>query len=97
MPVSIRLTGPVGQPSVGAVLICQDSGVALGTTDDDGIVRVSVDGKLSPGCGFVANCQVAYFRTEENDLGRPFWFGRLIRGSSKSTSNSRIEIVEDGV
>lgn len=94
--VKIRLTDAEALPISDAVLICEDTGVAFGTTDEDGLIRVTVEGQTSPGCGFIPSCQIAYFRTEENSHGRPFWFGRLIRGSGDAATGSRIEIITDG-
>jgi len=97
MPVTIKFTGSDGQPISGAVLICEDTSAALGTTNQNGLVRVLVKGKTSPGCGFIADCKIAYFRTTENPFGRPFWFGRAIRGSSNASDDGRIEIIKDDI
>jgi len=92
--LTIRLADADGSPVGNARLICHDDGAYLGTTNPRGIVSLTVHGSVSPGCGFVADCKVAYFRNADDSFGRHFWFARFVRGEdvgSKAHSVERLD------
>ena len=95
--VTIRLTDADSTPIAGATLICLDNGESLGATSGAGLIRMRVEGKSSPDCGFVTDCEVVYFGTKEKGFERPFWFSRFLRGTNDDATDRRIEIVGDGV
>ncbi len=95
--VTIRLTDADSTPITGATLICLDNGQSLGTTSGVGLIQIRVEGVISPFCGFVTDCEVAYFRTKEKGFERPFWFSRFLRGTNDDATDRHIEIVGDGV
>lgn len=95
--VEIKLSRGNFEPIPHAALICLDTGELLGTTSSTGLISMRVPGNSSPGCGFMADCEVAYFRTKERGFERPFWFGRIIRGTNDDATDRRIEVVIDGV
>lgn len=92
---TFRLTDANDEPITDAHLICHDSGNRLGTggSDSDGILKLSVAGRLSPGCGFQSDCRIAYISSEDNRYGRLIWFLRLVRGIDVSTDT--VELVDE--
>lgn len=80
---------PVGD----ATLICLDSNEPLGTTNSQGLLRVKVRGRSSPGCGFQSECRTAYFQTEDGGRERPFWFAQVIRGREVDSVERQIHVV----
>lgn len=95
LPSVIKLTAGGADPVQDATLICLDNDQILGTTNDLGEIPIRVTGQVSPGCGFIADCKVAFFRTSDGGYGRPFWFHRSLRGEGIETSEFHIEIVKD--
>ena len=94
--VTIELTDTDENPVASARLICHDEGVYLGTTNPNGILKLRVQGAISPGCGFIPECQIAFFETKDEGYGRPFWFARFVRGESVSVGDSNVELIDDG-
>lgn len=95
MPVTLRMSDADNEPMANARLICHDDNSYLGTTDRDGILTLSVPGRTSPGCGFMPDCQVAYFRTEAEQFGRHFWFARFVRGEDVSARAHAVQRLDD--
>jgi len=95
-PVSLRMSDADRNPIPNARLVCHDDGSYLGTTNSDGLLTLDVPGMSSPGCGFRPDCQVAYFRTEEEQFGRHFWFARFVRGEDVSAKSHAVESVRIG-
>ena len=96
--ITVEITLSTGnfEPIPNAALICLDSGETLGITSSTGLISLGVPGDSSPGCGFIADCKVAYFRTKERGFERPFWFHRVIRGTNDDATDRRIEVVING-
>lgn len=94
MPVTLRMSDAHRNPVANARLICHDDGSFLGTTDGNGLLTIDVVGNSSPGCGFIPDCQVAYFRTEEEQFGRHFWFARFVLGEDVSARAHAVERVD---
>ena len=94
-PVTLRLGGEEGEPVGNARLICHDDGALLGKTDAKGVLTLQVSGSESPGCGFQPDCQVAYFRTDDDQFGRHFWFARFVLGEPVNTKAHSIELIEN--
>lgn len=94
--VTIRLSSADSAPVAHAYLICLNTGETLGTTNKAGLIHLRVPGSMSVGCGFSADCEVAYFRTTERGFERPFWFSRVLRETNNDAADQRIEIVGDG-
>lgn len=95
MPVTLRMSDADNKPIASARLVCHDDGAYLGTTDHDGILTLDVAGRASPGCGFIPDCQVAYFRTESEQFGRHFWFARFVRGEDVSARAHAVQRLND--
>lgn len=93
-PVTLRLADADGSVVANARLICHDDGNLLGQTDSNGLLSLRVQGANSPGCGFRPDCQVAYFRTDDDSFGRHFWFARFVRGEAVSSKAHSVELVE---
>ena len=91
MPVTLRMSDADRVPVADARLVCHDDNSYLGTTDSDGILELEVAGLSSPGCGFIPDCQVAYFRTEREQFGRHFWFARFVCGEDVSARAHAVE------
>lgn len=95
--VEIKLSQDNSEPIPDAALICHDPddglGIAMGITNSMGWISMRVPGYSQPGCGFTADCKVAYFRTKERGFERPFWFSRVIRGTNDDATDRRIEVV----
>jgi hypothetical protein len=66
-------------------MICYDDHTRLGVADANGIVRMSVEGNSSPGCGFNPRCTVAYVSSAEDRYGYLIWFARVVRGEVAHT------------
>jgi len=94
MPVTLRLSDADRIPIANAGLVCHDTGFYLGTTDGRGVLTIDVEGNTSPGCGFIPDCQVAYFRTETEKFGRHFWFARFVRGEDVSARAHAVERID---
>jgi len=94
MPVTLRLSDADRIPVAEAHLICHDTSSYMGKTDGDGILTIDVAGNSSPGCGFIPDCQVAYFRTESEQFGRHFWFARFVRGEDVSARAHAVERID---
>jgi len=94
MPVTLRMSDGDRNPVANARLICHDDSSFLGTTDSDGLLTIQVVGNSSPGCGFIPDCQVAYFRTEKEQFGRHFWFARFVLGEDVSARAHAVERVD---
>lgn len=92
-PVTLRLAVADGDPVGNARLICHDDGSFLGKTNSVGLLTLEVSGLKSPGCGFMPDCQVAYFRTDNDQFGRHFWFARFVRGEPVSSRAHAVELV----
>ncbi len=92
--VAMKFSDSEGEPLAGAVLVCHDNGSNLGTANPDGLLRLSVVGDATPGCGFQPRCQVAYLRKKDGSWGRPFWFARFVRGEDVALGTDRVERVE---
>jgi hypothetical protein len=92
-PVTLRMSDADRDPVANARLVCHDDGSYLGTTNDDGLLTIEVLGSSSPGCGFIPDCQVAYFRTDKEQFGRPFWFAHFVRGKDVSARAYAVERV----
>ena len=95
MPVTLRMSDADRNPIGNARLICHDDNSFLGTTDSSGLLSIEVVGNSSPGCGFVPDCQVAYFRTEKEQFGRHFWFARFVRGEDVSARAHAVQRVDE--
>ncbi len=97
--VEIKLSRGNAEPIPGAYLVCKDPddglGIAMGITNSKGMISIRVPGYSSPGCGFTAYCEVAYFRTKERGFERPFWFNHVLFGTYDDTTDRRIEVVID--
>ena len=74
--------------------MCDDDGTPFGATNANGLIQFRVPGASTPGCGFTPHCQVAYFRMQDNGVGRPFWFARFIRGEPVSETDAIVALVE---
>jgi len=92
--VTLRLTDADGIPVPKARLICHDDATFLGETDAEGMLTLQVAGGNTPGCGFMPDCQVAYFRTDSDSFGRHFWFARFVRGEDVSAKAQSVELVD---
>lgn len=95
MPVTLRMSDADRNPVGNARLICHDDSSFLGTTDSSGLLTIEVVGNSSPGCGFIPDCQVAYFRTGKEQFGRHFWFARFVRGEDVSARAHAVERVDE--
>ena len=93
--LTMRFSDAEGKPLPGASLICHDDGDLLGTTSPDGLLRLLVVGKATPGCGFVPRCQVAYLKKKDQSWGRPFWFARFIRGEDVVNGGDSVQRISD--
>ena len=89
--LTLRLADADGESVGNARLICHDDRAFLGTTNRQGILSLTVKGTASPGCGFVPDCKVAYFRNADNSFGRHFWFARFVRGEDVSSKAHSVE------
>ena len=89
--LTVRLADADGSPVGNARLICHDDGAYLGMTNPQGILSLTVKGSASPGCGFVPDCKVAYFRNSDDSFGRHFWFARFVRGEDVSSRAHSVE------
>lgn len=94
--VTLRLADADGSTVSNARLICHDVGSFLGQTDTDGLLTLQVGGANTPGCGFMPDCQVAYFRNSDDSFGRHFWFARFVRGEDVSAKAQSVELVDPG-
>jgi hypothetical protein len=94
MPITLRMSDADRNPIANARLVCHDNSSFLGTTDSNGLLTIEVVGNSSPGCGFIPDCQVAYFRTEKEQFGRHFWFARFVRGEDVSARAHAVERVD---
>jgi len=94
--VTIELTDTDDNLVARARLICHDGGVYLGTTNPNGLLKLPVQGAVSPGCGFIPDCQIAFFETKDGGHGRPFWFARFIRGEQVSATDGNVKLVNAG-
>jgi len=92
-PVTLRLADADGTAVENARLICHDDGSLLGRTNADGLLSLQVPGMNTPGCGFMPDCQVAYFRTDNDSFGRHFWFARFVRGEPVNAKAHAVELV----
>ncbi len=92
--VIVELTDIDENPIANARLRCNDSDAYLGTTNDKGVLELQVPGSVSPGCGFIADCRIAFFETEDNGRGRPFWFARLVRGEEVGETDEIVSLVD---
>ena len=52
LEVLLKVTDAHDDPIPNAKLVCYDDGRLLGAADQDGVIEMTVDGALSPGCGF---------------------------------------------
>ena len=95
LPVTLRMSDADRNPVANARLICHDDSSYLGTTNSDGLLTLKVAGASSPGCGFRPDCQVAYFRTENEQFGRHFWFARFVRGEDVSARAHAVQRVTE--
>lgn len=95
-PVTLRLADADGSSISNARLVCHDNGSSLGTTNREGLLTLQVAGADTPGCGFMPDCQVAYFRTDNDGFGRHFWFARFVRGEPVSAKAHAVELVDSG-
>ncbi len=95
MPAVLRLVDEDSGPVADAILTCVDTDRAMGRTDPSGVIRLRANGRTSPGCGFFADCEIAYFRMPDRTYGRPFWFQRLLRGDNVEPDGFRVELVAD--
>jgi len=91
--VAIRLSDGDGSPVANARLICHDTGELLGRTNPQGELSLEVAGTNTPGNGFMPDCEVAYFRTDNDQFGRHFWFARFVRGEPVSTKLHSVELL----
>lgn len=89
--IALKVTEADGSPIADARLICYDDQLPLGVADANGIVRMSVEGQLSPGCGFNPSCTVAYVSSAKDRNGHLIWFARVVRGEVSHTGN--VELV----
>ncbi len=92
-PVALRLSDGDGNPVANARLICHDTGELLGKTNLQGELSLEVAGQSTPKNGFMPNCQVAYFRTDNDQFGRHFWFARFVRGEPVRTKLHSVELL----
>lgn len=92
--VTLRLADADGNPVTNARLICHDDGSVLGDTNAEGMLTLQVPGENRPGQGFVPDCKVAYFRTDNDQFGRHFWFERFVLGENVNAKAHSVERVE---
>lgn len=91
--VTLRLSDADGNPVANARLICHDTGEFLGRTNPQGELSLEVAGQTSAEDGFMPDCKVAYFRTDNDQFGRHFWFARFVRGEPVSTKLHSVELL----
>lgn len=94
--VTIELTDTDENPVASARLMCHDGGAYLGATNPNGILKLRVQGAISPGCGFIPECQIAFFETKDSGRGRPFWFARFVRGEQLGKTDGNVKLVDAG-
>lgn len=94
-PITLRLSDANGDPVTNARLICHDDGGLLGRTDGQGLLTLQVSGRTTSENGFMPDCRVAYFRTDNDQFGRHFWFARFVRGEQVSSRAHAVELVVD--
>lgn len=92
--VTLKLVDADGNPVPHARLICHDDSTFLGATSAEGLLTIQVSGANTPGRGFMPDCQVAYFRTDNDQFGRHFWFARWVRGEAVSAGAHAVELVD---
>ena len=95
-PVTLKLSDADGSPAANARLICHDDGVLFGTTDEHDVLTLQVPGRNMPDDGFTPDCQVAYFRTDNDQFGRHFWFARFVRGEDVNAKAHSVELIDRG-
>jgi hypothetical protein len=95
LEVLLQVTDAQDEPIPYATLVCYDAGTLLGAADQDGLIKMKVDGEVSPGCGFHPACRIAYVSNQNGGYGRLIWFGRTLKGNDASTEKvERVDIAD---
>lgn len=69
-----------GRPAPGLALSCADGGPVFGTSDASGSLRVVAVGRVSPGCGYMADCETAALKGPDGQVLQTFALTPLLRG-----------------
>lgn len=81
---SLRATVAVidgtGQPAPGLTLSCVAGQLAFGTADAAGRLRLVAPGRVSPGCGYISDCERASLNDPDGNVLQTFALTPLLRG-----------------
>lgn len=69
-----------GRPAPGLTLSCADGRPVFGTSDAAGSLRVVAAGRVSPGCGYIADCETAALKDRDGKVPQTFALTPLLRG-----------------
>lgn len=79
---TVSVVDDVGRAAFGITLLCDDPVETFGTTDTSGILRLVAAGRTSPGCGYIADCELASLADQHGNTLDTFALTPLLRGET---------------
>lgn len=90
--VDVKIETTDSLPVPGVALICASSQKVLGVSNQAGNARIRARGRISPGCGFIPDCEVAALEDDSGDLLGSVELTSLLRGQETSYGDLRLRI-----
>lgn len=95
-PTEIKVADLSGQPSGGVSLACEATQEHHGPSNEIGLISARIKGRVSPGCGFAAICEVATIRDHSGATIGSVQFGQLLQGRETTSGNLAFKLIADG-
>lgn len=77
---TVAVVDDTGQPAPGLTLSCVADRLAFGTTDAAGSLRLAAPGRVSPGCGYISDCETVSLNDTDGNVLQTFALTPLLRG-----------------
>ena len=92
-PAEIKVADLSGQPTGGVSLVCEATQERHGPSNESGLISAQVKGRVSPGCGFAALCDVATIRDHSGETIGSVQFGQLLQGHETTSGNLTFKLM----
>ena len=80
MQATVAVVDDAGGPLPGLTLSCAVGETVFGTSDAAGRLRLVAAGRISPGCGYISDCEIASLKDSDGNVLQSFALTPLLRG-----------------
>lgn len=88
----MKIADEGSQPVSDVTIICESTKKKLGVSDQAGSADMRVKGQTSPGCGYIAKCEVATLHNSAGDILGSVKLTPLLRGQEIVSGDLRLWI-----